>query len=128
MIILDVSKINKDEVEKIISEEKYNTLKSLSSSLVSGKLKSFDIYFEEISYFTNKINTIDIVKTGIQEIVEVTYGSSILLDVNSNYILDNDKKLKDICDLIDLGNLDISGTYIFTDLYKKIRERIEELK
>lgn len=128
MIILDVSKINKDEVEKIISEEKYNTLKSLSSSLVSCKLKSFDIYFEEISYFTNKINTIDIIKTGIQEIVEVTYGSSILLDVNSNYILDNNKKLKDICDLIDLGNLDISGTYIFTDLYKKIRERIEELK
>ena len=128
MIILDVSKINKDEVEKIISEEKYNTLKSLSSSLVSGKLKSFDIYFEEISYFTNKINTIDIVKTGIQEIVEITYGSNILLDVNNNYILDNDKKLKDICDLIDLGNLDISGTYIFTDLYKKIRERIEELK
>lgn len=76
----------------------------------------------------NQYSLQKIVNISINNIVTYRYNDSSIITIDNNTVLPNtDFKLVDICKLINYGNLDISGTMIYTNAFKYVNDNINNL-
>ena len=73
-------------------------------------------------YGKKKLNLNDILVQGIENICFLKYGNVYKIQVNPLILIPGTFiPVSKICNLVDRGNTDLQGTYLFSDTYKSIQ-------
>ena len=94
------------------------------------KLKKFDKYLRE-NIFTGRhiYSAKQVIRIAFNNLKITASGKEGSIQIDPIREIPFYKyKIKDICALIDEGNLDIKGTHVLHDLYKYIQDNINELR
>lgn len=76
----------------------------------------------------NRYGLHKIVNMSINNLISYKFNDFYVITIDNNAILPNTEfKLIDMCKLINYGNLDISGTMIYTQAFKYINDNINDL-
>ena len=88
----------------------------------------FDEFFHSnIERNNRKLLTKNIILSGLYNIVYKKYNNYYIISINDNIKVPyyNNLKLYNLCELIDKGNLMISGTDIFQKIFKTAKRRLK---
>lgn len=100
--------------------------------LNSKKLEPFDIFINENpkyqSIFKKHISAYDICVATLYNISVLRFGENIVLKIDENAVIPNtNRKLIELCKLINEGNLVLKAYPIFTEIFDYVKNNIEEI-
>lgn len=83
--------------------------------------KYIDLLFKD-----KDVSVYDVLKQGIYSLYVISTKDTIVfkLDINRKY-KDTDAKLYELCKLVNYGNKEISGCYLFTDTFMWVIQNID---
>lgn len=130
-------KINISNPNKILDEDFINRLINFLPVLLvknkyinKKKLNNLDDYLAK-NVFTDKrkYTTKDCILIGLRNLKFKTTGYKVIIECNpTSQMPFYNISVKDICSLIDDGNLDIKGTKVFTNLFNYVKNNIQLLR
>ena len=111
---------------------KYKMREYFYSHLEYKKLEPFDIFINEMqkyqSIFKKHISAYDICISVLYNVIVLRFGKNIVLKIDENAVIPNtNRKLIELCKLINEGNLVLKAYPIFTDIFNYVKNNIEEI-
>ena len=132
MIRILISDIENKYTDDFFEFVKYKMREYFYSHLDYKKLEPFDIFINENpkykSIFNKHISAYDICISALYNIEILRFGKNIVLKIDENAVIPNtNRKLIELCKLINEGNLVLKAYPIFTDIFNYVKNNIEEI-
>ena len=85
-----------------------------------------DVYLKSTLDSDRIVTTKEIILSGIYNLKYLKYSDKYIIQIDENQILyGTDYHLEDICKLVNYGNLEISGTHIFSNIFTYIQQNLQ---
>ena len=82
-------------------------------------------YIKRDCYGINYLNIRQILKQGAYSLECKSFDGIYSIDINKNYLIPGTFiPIRKICALVDVGNLEVKGTRLFSNCYKEIEENV----
>ena len=132
MIRILISDIEDKYTDDFFEFVKYKMRDYFYNHLKDKKLEPFDIFINENpkyqSIFKKHISSYDICISALYNINVLRFGKNIVLKIDENALIPNTNiKLIELCKLINEGNLVLKAYPIFTEIFKYVKDKIDEI-